>query len=221
MNNRKKWPFYDYEINLIVLGDKNVGKTTFLQNFLKNNNEKIIPTVGLDFYKTYINTNKGIVKCSISDSSGAEEYYSLAQSYFRSSNGILFFYDKSNNQSLLNIEKWITNFEKETQNCILYEENNYPQFDYILIENKQDLYDDIDEKFRENILKKYKFDLFKCSYIDNLNHFNLPILYLIKKILINPNQNIKPFDKDIDEDEFILLNLKDYEILINKENCSC
>ena len=220
MYKKTKWPFFDFQINLIVRGDKNVGKTTFLNKFL-NNYEKINPTIGLDFYKTYISTNKGIVKLSISDTSGAEEYYSLAQSYFRSSHGILFFYDKSNNQSLLNIEKWITCFEKETQNCILYEENNNNLFDYILIENKQDLYDDIDEEYREKLLKKYKFDLFKCSYMDNLNDFNIPILYLINKILNNKNQLIKPYEKDIDEDEFILLNLKNYEILINKESCSC
>lgn len=201
------WPFQDHFIKLLLIGDNNVGKTSFLNKFL-NKNEKIYKTIGLDYCDTYLDTIKGIIKLRIWDTSGSFTYERIIDTYYRTCHGIIFFY--SDNNTLINIENWIKNIEN-----VIGCKFNKSNIDCILIENKSDLELDIDHKKREEIINKYGFKLFKSNYNQDNKE---SVYYLLNKILTNQDTKHSIFKK-IDKDEYemddnIFLEFCNFEIII-------
>ena len=201
---------YDYFIKIILIGDKGVGKTSFIYNYLKKN-EKIYSTIGLDYHDKYIDTknNEYTIKLRIWDTSGQYTYANTIENYFKTCHGFIFFYDISNNESLLNIEKWIERIESFIDGKI-YEKN----IDYILIGNKSDLNDRINTNDLNRILTKYNFELFTCNNTSNTG--NKYITHLIKKILLNQDLT----NRELDRNE-VSFNISNYDIMINKNSDCC
>lgn len=204
----------------MLIGDKGVGKTTFIYNFMNKKDEKIVPTIGLDYHEKFIETIHGIIKLRVWDSSGNCTYDTVLDKYCKSCHGFIFFYDITNNESLLGIEKWIDKIES----CIegkLYKKN----IDYILIGNKSDLHDNINNKDLTRIKDKYICDSFTSNYISKASSSDKHIFYLINKILNNQDTKHKLFkslcNRRNEDNNIVLFEISNYEIVLNKNSGCC
>lgn len=113
------------EFKITTLGDTNVGKTTFIQqyamqmrNLLKRKGTslaemqsfqltKFAPTIGVDFYEVVTHYDKFPIRLTLWDTSGQERFASLTKSYCRNSNAVLLLFDLTKRSSFENISKWL------------------------------------------------------------------------------------------------------------------
>ena len=98
----------EFSIKLLIIGDSSVGKTNFISKFV---DDKFIinhmATTGMDFKTKIIEINENKVKVQIWDTAGEEKYRSITKSLFLKVQGILLFYDITNEDSFNNLNKWI------------------------------------------------------------------------------------------------------------------
>lgn len=86
-----------------IVGDSGVGKTTFVQKLCKIQNKDIEWTVGCSM-EIYQYRSECI---EILDIGGASKYTFSRRVLYQNLDGVLYMYDKSNQQSYRNIKKWI------------------------------------------------------------------------------------------------------------------
>ena len=140
----------EISLKLVLIGDMGVGKTSILTQFCDNKFDKnVVTTSGIEFKTKTIFKNGFNVKMQIWDTSGEERFRSITPNYFRSSDGLLFVFDITNEESLDTIDY----FMKFSDNC------SKKKLIKIIIGNKSDQkerkmnQDKIDEFYR-----KYNFD---------------------------------------------------------------
>ena len=120
-----------YILKLLTIGDQFVGKSSIINRYIDDKfNEKIKPTLGIDFKTKMIQKGENLIKISIYDTAGEEKYRHLIKNYYNGSNGILLVFDITDKNSFDNLNFWLDELEK---NCNL---NNLYIF---LVGNKTDL----------------------------------------------------------------------------------
>jgi len=106
---------YDCMFKVLILGDSGVGKTTCLNKYIDDalpiENNKPSPTVGCDVkFKTVElekkKRNKKVIKLQLWDTVGQERYGTLTSSFFRSTQGVVLFYDISDKQTFDHLCFW-------------------------------------------------------------------------------------------------------------------
>ena len=116
----------DYIYKIVVLGDSNAGKTTFVHYL--NNYESPCKgsTIGVDFnvYTTQICDNLTI-KSQIWDTAGQEQFRAITKSYFRNVTGALIFFDASDNDSIPNAKLWLNDLVENGvhKDCVMFVAN--------------------------------------------------------------------------------------------------
>jgi small GTP-binding protein len=203
----EKWPFYeDYSIKIIVIGDHNVGKTTLIKDFVSLN--KVTPTIGINYYSKLIETDKGLINLTIIDPCGQDYNNEMIKSSMRECEGIIFVYDISSQKSFDKIKKWIEYV------------SNY-HYEFILIENKIELYYNIKEK--QQLISKYHINFFQYGYYEGFGKKGDPIICLIKRIfknkLLSPKRNNQITNSNNLQNDYFYYQSHDYDIIINKNNC--
>lgn len=115
---------------VILLGDLHVGKTAisnmFLKGFLK---DKSMCKIMTDYNSKEIQINNVRVEIQLWDTCGQEEYKSLTKQYFRDVKGILLVYDMTDQQTFINLNKWLEEIYKNIPN----------KTPIIIVANKKDL----------------------------------------------------------------------------------
>lgn len=93
---------------ILMIGDSNVGKTTFVQRFLTGEFQKNhVPTCGVDMKEiTYYNTNYGKITLQLWDLAGREDFKGLSDGYHIEADATLLFFDMTNKESYRNLNKW-------------------------------------------------------------------------------------------------------------------
>ena len=182
---------YDTKYKLVILGDQNVGKTTYF-NKLLGKDDSIVPssTIGVDFGSFTKQIDEKNVKICIWDTAGQEAFQSIIRSYFKEIAGAIIMFSVSNSKSLENIEKWIQMIEYENK-C----NHKHP---ILLIGNKNDNPIMYDKKLLEKILKDKNILYYETSCQKN-NQYDLEekILELIKKTKQSNNcLGIKNYSKE-------------------------
>ena len=120
-----------YILKLLTIGDQFVGKSSIINRYIDDKfNEKIKPTLGIDFKTKMIQKGENLIKISIYDTAGEEKYRHLIKNYYNGSNGILLVFDITKRNSFDNLNFWLDELEN---NCNL---NNLYIF---LVGNKTDL----------------------------------------------------------------------------------
>ena len=157
----------EVSLKILVLGDSAVGKTSLLLKYTDDYFPTVyVSTIGVE-YKTKIINIKGInIGLQIWDTAGQERFRSLAKSFMKGADGILFVYDITNKKSFENIKHWI----KQTEDI-------NGTFQKIIVGNKSDL--DNKRVVERNMLEKF------C------NSGNLKGIEMSAKLGINVN---KAFD---------------------------
>lgn len=111
---------HDYLIQICLLGDSNVGKTSLLTRFCDSIfKDHYSSTIGLDFRSVALKINGKIIKVQIWDTAGEERFKSLASNYFRNSHGFIFVYDILNMKSFENVDEWVNTAVNINENYIV------------------------------------------------------------------------------------------------------
>ena len=124
---------YDFIFKVLLLGNSDVGKSSMLLRFVDSVwNDAFTPTIGVEFKVKTLEINNKRVKMQIWDTAGQERFRTVVSTYFRGAHGILLLYDVTNKDSFKNLENWLIEIEKNSNQKVLK----------ILIGNKCDLTED-------------------------------------------------------------------------------
>ena len=121
---------YEFIFKVLLLGNSDVGKSSLLLRYVDSVwNDAFVPTIGVDFKVKTLNINNKNVKMQIWDTAGQERFRTVVSTYFKGAHGILLLYDVTNKDSFKNLESWLIEIEKNSNQKVLK----------ILIGNKCDL----------------------------------------------------------------------------------
>ena len=152
------------EFKIITLGDSGVGKTSIIKRYVYNAFDyNLLNTIGISYsFKEVILPNRNKILLKLIVTAGQEKYKSLAKSYYKHANGVLFIFSLNDISSFTNMENWINDFEENKEGS---------KFIYkYLIGNKSDLEIKVDQNLIEEFKKKYEIsDYAETSAKDNTN----------------------------------------------------
>ena len=98
----------DIEFKIITLGNPGVGKTSIIQRFVEDDfNANQLSTLGISYSFKVIKIEEKNIRLKLIDTGGQEKYRSLAVSYFRHVDVVLFVFDLNNKSSFDSIQYWI------------------------------------------------------------------------------------------------------------------
>jgi small GTP-binding protein len=149
-------------INLIALGNTEVGKTAYLIRNTENKFRPSLSTVGIDMRNKKIELENGKkVNVKFYDTSGQERYHSLSANFIKKADGIILMYDITNRNSYDTISRW-------WDNILEHKERDFP---VVLVGNKCDLEDErkVTKEEGEDIAKKYNVKFYEASNKDGTN----------------------------------------------------
>jgi len=149
-------------INILALGNSQVGKTTYMIRNIKNVFEIHLATIGYNILTKEIKLKDGKkVKIKFCETSGQERYHSLAPNFIKEANGIILMYDITDRESFDTISKWWEDILN----------NKGKDFPVILVGNKIDLENkrEVQRKEGENLAKELNTKFFEVSNKDGIN----------------------------------------------------
>ena len=130
---------------ICLLGDGGVGKTALRERFLgKGFQSGYILTIGADFAVQNLPIGGVEYKFQIWELAGQQRFSAVRALYYKGSHGAILIFDQTRVDSLYNLEKWkkelFTNVGREIP--------------YLVLGNKSDLPEAIDEGEIENFIQK-------------------------------------------------------------------
>jgi small GTP-binding protein len=161
---------------VITLGDSGVGKTSIIRRYANNIfDENVLSTVGVGFaFKEVELSNKKKIKLKLIDTAGQEKFKSLAKSYFKNVDGVLFVYSFEILESFQNLKEWIKLF-----NSNHYGKNGIPMF---LVGNKSDLEEKDDVENNEKLVKEFLNEYEELKYYKTSAKKDISINELFKEL---------------------------------------
>ena len=166
-------------INIVLIGEKQTGKSCFLIKLIENRFENLyIPTIFIEKNsKEYFYNNKLYI-LNFNVTPGVEEYKNDYKELYSESNFILLFLDIGRNDILERAKKYV---KKELKNHLFLYSNNCSNI--FFIGNKIDLYSDKCNNDIKLFCEKKKINYFEISVKTNVG-----INLLIRKIIQTFNQ---------------------------------
>lgn len=210
---------YNYTINVCLLGDSGIGKSSLSHRIDKNEfHYNLASTIGVDFLTKIFPVdyrNKTVnVKWNIYDTAGQEIYNSLVSNYYRNATIFLLGFDLTNLKSFKNLDYWMEQIKKFN--------NNY--YKVYLFGNKIDLINriQISDSYVADIIEKYNIDYYKISVFKNIGVEKMVSLINHDIVRFLTDDNI---DDTIKEQKHIKINNYDSSKLnlnsINYDNKCC
>ncbi|KAI3382176.1 hypothetical protein SNEBB_002025 [Seison nebaliae] len=137
----------DVTFKILVLGEKNVGKTSVISSLFTPIDElKTLPTCGADFVnKYYVFRNELKICLQIWDFAGEKSFHSLNRQYFRNWDACIHLFDASNFKTLDIISDLLEITEEE-----FGKKRTHKKGFHFLLANKIDLVDDETKEFFDN-----------------------------------------------------------------------
>jgi len=172
-------------IKVVVLGDICVGKTSIIAKYVSGNFfENSETTIGAAFSnKKFTMKNGKEILLEMWDTAGQERYNALLPMYYRGANVVVFVFDLNDTTSFVRIkDKWIPIIKNLVSNPTI-----------ILVGNKCDLVQKVDDNEIDELLNKYNILFQKVSAKNNTG-----IDILFEKIIndvLHKRTSIKPFEQ--------------------------
>lgn len=115
MANVNDYDLTDYIFKVLLIGDKNVGKSSILKQYVNNEFDAFCQTtIFVDYYTVTLQVNGKIVKLNIWDTAGEEKYHAVTDVYYRNAAGVILVYDQSSKQSFDNVSKvWLEQVQRK------------------------------------------------------------------------------------------------------------
>ena len=199
---------YDEKIQLIMIGESGVGKTSLIRRYTNNIfNSTHLETIGIEFYNREERINDQIIQIKIWDTAGQEIFHSLTKNFYRKADGIIIVYDITNRESFEKVQHWIKSVYDNS--------DTYKEIQMILVGNKIDLEENREVTKEEGIKlgKYFEIDFFEASAKneEGVRDFMIKIIgdILSNKVNNRKNINIKNYKNDLDWDND------------DKRNCFC
>ena len=179
-NNKNKIKFEEnlYEnIKIILIGDTQVGKTSFLNQFFSEGfNNNFISTIGITERSKILHYENKVYKIQIWDTAGQERFESIPKQYYEKIEGVFLFYDVTNEHSFDNMSKWLKDiFEGGHKDLIVY-----------ILGNKVDLIEERKVNYETGLNfaknKNIKFMEISCKLDLNVSDVVYCMIYDILKI---------------------------------------
>mgnify|MGYP000872807846 CR=1 FL=1 len=150
------------KINIIVLGDGAVGKTSLLKMYAEGKfQESHMATLGLDYVsKAY--TPDGAaqeLQVKIWDTAGQERFRTLTHAFYKQANGVVVAFDVTNEDTFKNVRKWMESIFEHADHNICK----------VMVGNKIDLEEDrrISAKEAQDLANQYQMKYFEASAKEN------------------------------------------------------
>lgn len=167
INNQDK---YDLTLKFIIIGDKNIGKTTILNNYLSDN-KNISQTIGCEIKNISIEYKTKKINIQIWDTPGIEKYRTNKNNIYKNTKGIILMYNSNDENSFINIKEYLIEINK-------YKTENIP---IVLFSIKNEKYNIISDEL--GILMGEEIN---CKFImHQKNAFELALIYLCEKYIQN------------------------------------
>ena len=148
---------------LLLLGNKNVGKTSFIMRYCDNKyEENLISTAGIDLRNKEIERNNKKIALKIFDTAGQERFRSISKNYFKSSDGILLLYSINDLESFNSLKGWIDSIKEVV---------DLADIGMVIVGNKLDLSEDrkVSDLMREDLEKNLNIKILEASAKSNIN----------------------------------------------------
>ena len=97
----------DVNLNMVIIGESGVGKTSLLMRYIHDEFGDVKPTVGIDYMKKTIENGDQRVLVRFWDTAGTEKFSSLTDNSFRSASGVFLVYDVSNRETFDQVRMWL------------------------------------------------------------------------------------------------------------------
>ena len=174
---------YDEKIQIILVGESGVGKTSLIRRYTNNIfNSNHLETIGIEFYNKEEKIDNKIIQIKFWDTAGQEIFHSLTKNFYRKADGIIIVYDITNKESFERIQDWIKSIYDNT--------DTYKEIQMIIVGNKIDL-EEMREVTKEDgikIGKYYEIDFYEAS-AKNAEGVNNFMIKIIRDILNNKVNN--------------------------------
>ena len=189
------------DIRILILGDLNVGKTSFVNNIIYNKfNDLEGSTIGVNLnFKNYKVINENVNVCFI-DPSGSPRFSFINDTYIKNIGIVFYLFDLSSNESFKNIQNKINLFNQL---------NNLNSYEY-LIGCKSDKISKVD---KADIVELCKKNNIKYYSISNKNNSDSKLINkVIHKCLLKYNIYDKSFEinNKIIKNKVIKVRERDY-----------
>ena len=201
---------YDKTIQLLVIGDSSVGKTSLITRYTNGTfKEEYLATVGLDYYSKVEAINNQTINIKLWDTAGQERYKALTQNYFRNAEGVLLTFDVTNTDSFNNLKDWIGSIKTnmESKNIFL---------PLIIVGNKIDMEDarEINKEDAEKFVSDNNYKYFETSAktgegVDDA----------IRDLVIQVLEKSEQFEEERNERKSIKINSEQPEDNVKKKGC--
>ena len=179
---------FDEKLNIVILGDSQVGKSTFIQNYINYDNDNEIkphPQFGITNYNHIIEFNNKTILINFFEIISEDTNNYLLNSFYNVSHYLLLFFDLTNFSSFQTIDIYLQ----------LLIDKQYP-FKIVLIGNKTDQNLKIDTTLIQNKYPQFHF-FFICSFnkqdIKTVFDFILKESFATKKVKNGIGFNILRF----------------------------
>ena len=194
-------------INIFVLGNAAVGKSSFILRFCRNDfKDHYMTTIGIDFMaKSSVLPNGKNSKICFYDTAGEEKYKSVSFNLIKNADGVLLMYDITNKESFDSINGWLVSIR----------ENRGNDFPIILVGNKTDLNEKrlISKEDGEKEAEKNGINFFETSNKDGTN-IDECVFSLASKIA-------EKMEKDNNKKASEKIKLDKNSIKAKKNKCKC
>ena len=172
---------------ICFIGDSNVGKTSIINRYVKENFIETQPSIGACHNKKKVKLSQGEeIEVEIWDTAGQERFKSIVPMYYKGSKGIVIVYDITNSDSFDGARKWVEDLKNHNNTAIL-----------TLVGNKVDLQENRKVSYESAKLYSVQNNLLFFEASAKLNHnINEAFLGIIEKINLindstNDNKNVK------------------------------
>ena len=198
---------YDERIQLIMVGESGVGKTSLIRRYTNNIfNSNHLETIGIEFFNKEERINDQIIQIKLWDTAGQEIFHSLTKNFYRKADGIIIVYDITNKESFERIQDWVKSVYDNT--------DTYKEIQMIIVGNKIDLEErrEVSKEEGLKIGKYFEIDFFEASAknAEGVRNFMIKIIEDILNNKVNNRNsiNIKNYKNGNDDED-------------NERNCFC
>ena len=162
---------------ILILGDTEVGKTSFILRFCDNTfPEESITTIGIDTKTKFIKFEEKKIQLVIWLTAGQERFRSIPKNTIKGADGILIMYAVDNKKSFDAIKKWINNIK----DCL-----NIDKIGLIVTGNKCDVPESevqVDKEMAKDLEEKEKVSVMEVSAKNDIN-VNEAFIKLIEQMI--------------------------------------
>jgi small GTP-binding protein len=214
------------KLKIVIVGDTNTGKTTFIRNYLDYDIRYLSMTIALEYYFTEKYYSGSLVKINFCDISGDKGYYQISKNYLYNADGIIMIYDVNKIESLENLYLWkkfLLENNKEIANKILVIGNcnnkyinngNSKNIDNNIIDNNI-----IDDKISNLFADKPNIEIekYKIDFYNDKNNIKKLVDEYIGEIYTKLEKNLENINLE-NKNDMINISLIN-ETKIEKKRC--